>query len=176
MVSSTDSGVLQYCDLPCSSSDYLYANGSCLASCPSPYLIEDDGNVVYCNEPCQPNEYYYSFNDTCLTTCPDPYLTSTFDNTIDLCDQPCNTQDLFYYTSNSSCLTTCDFPYEQLIHSSDPTYDFNRCDAPCDVTHTHIHINGTCLTSCPTIYNTYPENDHQICKPPCLDTPLLPIY
>jgi len=44
------------------------------------------------------------------------------------------------------------------------------------VSHTHVHINGTCLTSCPSTYDSYPENDYQICKPPCYDDPALSIY
>ena len=70
-IPGVDSSSRKTCDFPCAMSvnSFLYKNGSCLSTCPSPYIQINRNNYRYCNPPCNTSSFFYQ-NGSCQVNCP----------------------------------------------------------------------------------------------------------
>ena len=67
-------GVIKYCNYPCSSSEFLYQNGSCLSTCQIPFVLAVQGDFHFCNFICtDTTNYYYLAESICRSGCGYPY-------------------------------------------------------------------------------------------------------
>jgi len=150
----------------CNSPYFNYKNGTCKATCPSPFQSTTQGSQTLCNEPCQSGEYYYSFNQTCLSKCPSPLspYTDPSDNIL-YCLNPCDPTTQYLFT-NGTCLNSCP---SLLASRQEPgvQYCFNPCPSPS--TNSIFTTNGTCLTSCPSPLSIYEDPGLKYCFNPCPD-------
>ena len=66
--------MIQYCNYPCSSTQFLYQNGSCLSICQTPFVLVSQGDFRFCNFICtDTTNFYYLADGTCRSGCEYPY-------------------------------------------------------------------------------------------------------
>ena len=134
------------CTYPCSSNEYLYFNGSCLSTCPSPLTTLTYYSRGFCDYSCPSSDYLY-WNGSCLSTCPSPLSgevegTST---TRKFCWYTCQPSEYLYW--NGSCLSTCPAP---LSGETEGTYLQRKfCWYTCQPTE-YLYWNESCLSTCPS--------------------------
>ena len=72
---ATEEAGYKYCNSPCdATNEFLYWNGSCLSSCPSPFRNETITNIgKKCYKPCENDLFYYDEKaGVCSETCANP--------------------------------------------------------------------------------------------------------
>ena len=106
------------CKYPCSLSinSYLYANGSCLDTCP--YIPRVEDNYRFCDL-CQPGYHLYD-GGSCISGCPSDFVD---ENTGDglFCHFPCAKGEFLY--KDKSCNKACPSSFVQIVEAG---YSF-RC-------------------------------------------------
>ena len=152
--------IVQYCKNPCETSGFMYPDGTCDGTCPSPLLSRTEPDMVFCFTPCQPGVYLYP-NSSCYAGCSLPLLQYTDDRNFLYCKNPCNSTAFLY--PDSSCNNTCAFP---LLSRTEP--DVKYCFTPCG-TNEYLYPNGSCYTVCekPLVQMEEPEKNFKFCTNPC---------
>jgi hypothetical protein len=108
----------------CSAGFYLYSDGTCKSTCPTPFTSSATP-VLTCNTPCSAANFLY-WDSTCLASCPSIYTSQTITTGYKLCKFPCSAgQNLF---SNGTCITNslCVYPLSYSIYKTK-----DQCDYPC---------------------------------------------
>ena len=82
-----DSNSRKTCDFPCALSinSFLYQNGSCLSTCPSPHSQINENNYRYCNPPCDTSSFFYQ-NGSCQANCPSSTFVQIIEGDLKLCN------------------------------------------------------------------------------------------
>jgi len=134
------------CKYPCSTSEYLYWNSSCLNSCPELLITTVYKDRNFCEFPCGETQYLY-WNGSCLSTCPSP-LSPEVQGAVDqrkFCWYGCSETQYLYW--NGSCIDKCDPPLSSEVQGTHEPRNF--CWYPCLETQ-YLYWNGSCLSTCPS--------------------------
>jgi hypothetical protein len=139
------------CTLPCPTNNFIYWDGSCGTTCPSPYQISSLGTIAtsivqLCNFPCTPVEFLYP-DGNCRPDCQAP-LTLTKDRGMNSCKSPCTTPS-DYLLPSGSCSATCP---DAMIPST--ALDVKLCKTPCTISTDFLYWNKDCVASCPAPLTT----------------------
>ena len=123
LISTTDLAGRQICQYPCGNSihSFLYYNGSCLSTCPSPGYTRIENNYQFCDA-CAPGNFMYQ-NGVCLPVCDPPFSQTTIGGS-QLCLFPCSAGQ--FLNLNGTCSSFCPEPYIQSTN-----FGFGLCSAPC---------------------------------------------
>jgi len=144
-ISAVTVDTFEECTYPCPSNEYLYFNGSCLSSCPSPLTTLTYYSRGFCDYSCPSSDYLY-WNGSCLGTCPSP-LSGEVEGTTTtrkFCWYTCQPNQYLYW--NGSCLSTCPAP---LSGETEGTYLQRKfCWYTCQPTE-YLYWNESCLSTCP---------------------------
>ena len=143
-----------YCDAPCSSTGYVYSNGSCLTICPSPFSGVLGGT---CNFPCSSSMNYYQ-NQSCLQICQANYLNINEGGYL-YCNYPCQATEYLHW--NGSCLSSCPSPGIRAAVSGN-----QLCNFPCS-SQQYLHWNNTCSDSCSFPLVGDNSTNYHLCSYPC---------
>ena len=147
----------QFCDYPCSPSQFAYPNSTCSSACSSPYQQRVDNTYKFCDYPCSSSQFAYA-NSTCSSACPSPYL-QRVEGTNKFCDYPCSSSQFAY--ANSTCSSICPSSYLQRVEGT------NRfCDYPCSSSQ-FVYANSTCSSICSSPYLQRVEGTNRFCDYPC---------
>ncbi len=132
------------CETPCPERDYIYTNGSCISTCPSPLVAVFTDGIRFCKNPCSggTSQFLY-WNRLCLEDCPAP-LQIRSEPLVKYCINPCSNPQLYLY-NNGSCHSSCRSPLRAKLDSSSIKY----CLAPCDLENEYILKDGSCSEECP---------------------------
>ena len=154
------SGTSRYCVGPCPTGQYLYWNGSCLSSCPSPLTITSDpAKGSSCKSPCDGTSYEYLYWDgTCKATCP---YSPRIENGYRFCDA-CSDSSQYLY-EDYSCKSTC-----QANFTVSTVNSAKFCKFPCATSTDYLYQNGSCYSTCQpnfVIVNQLPN--FKLCNYPC---------
>ena len=156
-------GTNKFCDYPCPSTQFLYANSSCLTSCQTLFSQRIEGTYKFCDYPCTSGQYLYA-NGSCITTCQTLFNQRT-EGTNKFCDYPCTSGQYLY--ANSSCMATCQALFKP---RTEGIYKF--CDYPCPSTQ-FLYPNNSCIATCQTSFSIRMEGTNKFCDYPCLSTQFL---
>jgi len=156
---SSSANNLKYCYNPCSSSQYLYPDGSCDATCSTPLKQITIGDIPYCQSPCSdPSQFCSGATTSCLSSCPSPLVTTNVQGIL-YCSNPCIAPQYLY--SNGSCLA-CPNPL-----TLSPGLIGTYCINPCSTTDTYLYPNKSCSNSCPSPLASRQEPGVKYCFDPC---------
>jgi len=195
--STREDGILT-CKTPCSNfQGFLYVNGSCISTCPTPLVAEFHGTVKFCQNPCKSASDYLYANRSCLKECLSPLKMRSEPGT-NYCENPCHPTSLYLY-NNGSCLSSCHFPLKTRVEfgvkycllpcNSKSEYILNDgscskecpspmikrteasmgtyCLNPCQSEGHFVYRNGSCLEVCPSPFEARIENSIKYCMSPC---------
>ena len=143
----------------CEPGYYLFPNGGCQASCPSPKVTLSVGSKHICVNPCASSNQFMLWNYTCVDSCDSP-LVPSIDNLQKTCPYPCRLSIHSYLYWNGSCLTTCPAPYSE---RNENNYRF--CDA-CQPDY-YSYSNDACLPACPALFTSQTTGGSRFCLFPC---------
>jgi len=149
-------GSVRLCKNPCMAGQYLYWNGSCHASCLSPFTISVQSGVNYCVVSCSSGYLYW--DGTCSSSCPAPNGGQVIDGK-SFCVYPCESHQFVY--PDGSCQDTCQEFFNPVL-SKGRQY----CNYPC-ASNEFLGWNGDCLTSCNSPLQSSVESIGSFCKSPC---------
>ena len=138
-----------FCTYPCNSEEYLYWDGSCSDSCPSPLVSETSHDRSFCIYPCDTDEYLYQ-DSSCEGSCGLQY-TLKVEKDRNYCDKTCSDYQLW----NGTCVDNCYSPMRLLTNSSG-----TFCYLPCDSASEYYYperetCSRTCIGTSYMINSTY---------------------
>lgn len=152
------------CVAPCSSTNYYYPNGDCVATCTAPmYEVQVLGVVRICVNPCAPTEYIY-WDGTCQQECVSP-LTVSVSHDIKYCIWTSSCSQ--YLRWDQTCSSTCDYPFRVKIVQGK-----KLCLKPCPGTQ-DTYWNGDCMDSCSSQLTVTTTGGVDYCTYPCATTKYL---
>jgi len=167
LVNSTDTtGVISYCAMPtgCASTDFLYWDQSCNASCIAP--LQQNTLIKFvktCTFPCADDEFLL-WDGSCSATCKEPLLQGTYLSKF-FCYYTCPLTQYLYW--NGTCSTECLFP-----HQIQTSHGRQFCVYICDEAD-YLYWNGSCHSTCPFPLTTRIADGRQYCDYGCLPTEYL---
>ena len=145
----------QYCDKcsgglsgndcsECLTKYFIYGDGACLDSCPSPLVVtESEGDQVKtCKSPCKDSEWLYP-NNMCGVECSGVFVEKIVHG-IKHCENSCETEDEYIFR-NKSCVETCSEPNEKEANNKLGKTCISPCDDPDDYYYTE---KGVCEGLC----------------------------
>jgi len=138
-----DNNGIVMCQNPCLDvRNFLFPNGSCIATCPAPLIAAFDHGVKFCRNPCESTSDYLYANRSCLGGCPTP-LQRRIEPIANFCVNPCHDKSSYLY-QNGSCLTKCQFPLK-----TREEFGVKYCLSPCKSVGEFILQDGSCSSECP---------------------------
>ena len=153
------------CTYPCSSSQYLLEDGTCVDICE--YSARSEEGYKFCTkaDPCE-NGYIYE-DGTCDSECPAPYelVLGGADNSTMYCNTPCATGEFYAGESRGSpiCVDSCEV--DQIRYVDDIMYC--TTNTTCPSVFDFLYENKSCISSCPSPYVGSFDNDARTCNFPC---------
>jgi hypothetical protein len=141
----------RFCDYPCTGTQHLAYNGSCIDSCVLPFVSRNTLGKDFCDFPVGNTANFLYWDDTFSPECTSPATPKIELDPINkkLCLYKCESTEFLYW--NGTCATSCPFP---LVNRTRQGKNF--CDYPCS-SNEYLYPNSECKNSCfaPFHYKIY---------------------